>query len=359
MVVLRLRKFPPAEVLIRLDVDLAGASDDFVGKHRTRRLLVEVDGLEIVADILLVERRRIRADRIALLRPEARGVGREAFVGEDERTVRVLAELELRIRDDDALRRRVIGGLGVEADGRVLKRLREVRSNELLGLLVVDRLVVVADRCLGGRGEEDFVELRGVLVARAELLAVDRALRLVFLPAGAGEVTAGDALDLDHVHLLDQHGTSAQILLVGLELDGILVDVRGDEVVLHPEELHPEEGELVEDLALVGHSAGEDDVESADTVGDDHQELVAHVEHVADLAALLGNTGNAATQSDLSRAFDTQSVINKLEGANVVFGDKSELCSAAALLATAVMHKDQFRKCVLDAANLIDRLGGE
>lgn len=54
-----------------------------------------------------------------------------------------------------------------------------------------------------------------------------------------------------------------------------------------------------------------------------------------------------------------QSVINKLEGANVVFGDKSELCSAAALLATAVMHKDQFRKCVLDAANLIDRLGGE
>ena len=146
---------------------------------------------------------------------------------------------------------------------------------------------MVADRGLRRRGEEDFVELRGVLVASAQLHAVYGAGLLVFLPARASEVAAGDAFDLDHLDLLDEHGAAAKVFLVGLELGWVLVYVRRHEVVLHAEELHPEKGKLVEDLALVGNTAGEDYVERADAVCHDHQELVAEIKDIADLAALL------------------------------------------------------------------------
>ena len=155
---------------------------------------------------------------------------------------------------------------------------------------------MVADRRLGGRGEEDLVELGRVLVAGAQLLAVHGLRLLVLLPSAARQIPAGDALDLDHPHLLHEHGAPAQVLFIGLELGRILVDVRGDEVVLHAEELEPEERELVEDLALVGDSARKDHVERADAVGDDHQELVAEIEDIADLAAFLGDSRNRAFQ---------------------------------------------------------------
>ena len=155
---------------------------------------------------------------------------------------------------------------------------------------------MVADRRLRRRREENLVQLGGVLVARAELLAVHRLRLLVFLPAGPREIAAGDALDLDHLHLLHEHRTPTQILLVGLQLGRILIDIRSDEVVLHAEELEPEERKLVQYLALVGDSARKDDVKRADAVGDDHQQLVAEIEDIADLAALLGNAGDCALQ---------------------------------------------------------------
>ena len=191
---------------------------------------------------------------------------------------------------------REISGALVERDRCLAEGLGGFLTDELHGLGVVDRLVMIADGGLGRRGEEDLVELGGVLIALTELLAVDGLGLLIFLPPRAGEIAAGDALDLDHVDLLDEHGASAKIFLVGLEFGRILIDVGGDEVVLHAEELHPEERELVEDLTLVGHAAGQDHVEGADAVGDDHQELVAEIEDIADLAAFLRDSRNGAFQ---------------------------------------------------------------
>ena len=151
---------------------------------------------------------------------------------------------------------------------------------------------MVADRRLRRRREENLVQLGRVLVARAQLLAVHGLRLLVFLPAGPREIATGDALDLDHLHLLHEHRASAQVLLVRLQLGRILVDVRGDEMVLHAEELEPEERELVQHLALVRHTARKNDVKRADAVGDDHQQLVAEIEDIADLAAFLRDAGD-------------------------------------------------------------------
>ena len=65
-----------------------------------------------------------------------------------------------------------------------------------------------------------------------------------------------------------------------------ILDIGGDEVVLHPEELKPEERKQVEHPALVRHAAGKNDVERADAVGHHHQQRVAEIEDVAHLAAL-------------------------------------------------------------------------
>ena len=49
----------------------------------------------------------------------------------------------------------------------------------------------------------------------------------------------------------------------------------------------PERGELREHLALVGNARAQHVIEGRDPVGSDHQERVAKVEDVADLAVTL------------------------------------------------------------------------
>ena len=56
-------------------------------------------------------------------------------------------------------------------------------------------------------------------------------------------------------------------------------------MVLHSEEIHPEKRQLVEHLAFVRHPAGQNYIESADAVGDDHQQFVAQIENIAHLPA--------------------------------------------------------------------------
>ena len=53
---------------------------------------------------------------------------------------------------------------------------------------------------------------------------------------------------------------------------------------------------LVEHLAFVRNSAGKNHVKRADSVGDDHEQLIAEVEYIAHLAALARHAGNGAFQ---------------------------------------------------------------
>ena len=55
-----------------------------------------------------------------------------------------------------------------------------------------------------------------------------------------------------------------------------------------------------------------------------------------------------------------QTLINQIGGANRLFGYQPEILTIVSNLETARNNPSQFRKCILDAANLVDTLkGGE
>lgn len=53
-----------------------------------------------------------------------------------------------------------------------------------------------------------------------------------------------------------------------------------------------------------------------------------------------------------------QTLINQILGSNVLFGFQPEVLTIVSNLETARQNPMQFRKCILDAANLVDTLKG-
>ena len=53
-----------------------------------------------------------------------------------------------------------------------------------------------------------------------------------------------------------------------------------------------------------------------------------------------------------------QTLINQIGGSNRLFGYQPEVLSIIGNLETARQNPPQFRKCILDAANLVDTLKG-
>ena len=53
-----------------------------------------------------------------------------------------------------------------------------------------------------------------------------------------------------------------------------------------------------------------------------------------------------------------QSLINQIMGSNALFNFQAEVLTIVSNLETARKNPTQFRKCILDAANLVDRLKG-
>ena len=53
-----------------------------------------------------------------------------------------------------------------------------------------------------------------------------------------------------------------------------------------------------------------------------------------------------------------QTLINQILGSNALFGFQPEVLTIVSNLETARQNPKQFRKCILDAANLVDTLKG-
>jgi hypothetical protein len=98
--------------------------------------------LAVVADELLVEAVLRAAGLVRVAGPEARRVGRERLVAEDEGAVGVEPELELRVRDDDPGRAARGRRRPVEAAARPLDLREAALADELRSLLARDVLVV-------------------------------------------------------------------------------------------------------------------------------------------------------------------------------------------------------------------------
>ena len=137
---------------------------------------------------------------------------------------------------------------------------------------------------LGAGREERLREHVAVLQAFRHRLAGYGASPAVVAPSGACDEAAHDALDVDAVGALDDHGAAgefvgdAEVVAVG----GETYEVVRDDVLGHVE---PELGNLGKDCALLRDSGGQDDVECGDAVGGDHKkQAVAEVVGVADFA---------------------------------------------------------------------------
>ncbi len=120
-------------------------------------------------------------------------------------------------------------------------------------------------------------------------MAGDGAFAAVFLPAGAGDVAAGDAFDGNDVGFFAEHGAAFELGGEGVEGFWEFAEAGGEEVIFKAGEFfEPEEGEGGEDFSLVGDALGHDDVEGADAVGGDDEKGFAEVVDVADFSLSLG-----------------------------------------------------------------------
>ena len=104
------------QLLEGLDIFPRGFFDDLGGQGGSGRGFVPIEGFEIIADELLVVARGASAGRAGFLRPEARGVGGEAFVYEENLVARQ-AELEFGIGHDDPARGGFRASVFIEVKG--------------------------------------------------------------------------------------------------------------------------------------------------------------------------------------------------------------------------------------------------
>ena len=146
---------------------------------------------------------------------------------------------------------------------------------------------MVADGSLGGRGEDGLGELGCLSEAGGQLDAAHGAVLVVGLLARTGEVTAHDALNGDGLGTTHQHGPASQVIAVLGELLGEIRGVDRHQMVWNNigEFLKPEGRDAVEHLALEGNLVRQDVVESRDTVGCDHKQVVSSLIDIANLAA--------------------------------------------------------------------------
>ena len=127
---------------------------------------------------------------------------------------------------------------------------------------------------------------RGLLQALGQHLAADGAIRLVLLPAGAGEVAAHDALHRQRLRLSHDHGAAGERLREGRERGREAARIERDEVIRDRRKaLEPKGGERVQDGAFARDGVGQDAVEGRNAIGRDEQEVLAEIEDFADLAA--------------------------------------------------------------------------
>src|SRR6266436_3669312 len=77
----------------------------------------------------------------------------------------------------------------------------------------------------------------------------------IILPAGSGDVSARNAFDVDHFRAMHQHRPPFQLIAIGMELAGIVVNVGGYEMIWNDVAYQPQpkERELRKHPALVGN----------------------------------------------------------------------------------------------------------
>ena len=230
---------------------------------------------------------------VACKGPEAAAVRGKHLVAENDVAILIETKLELGVGDDDTFGQSVVCTLLVKSESSVFDLLcillslaGECLLQNLDALLKADVLVMLADLGLGGRCVDGLRKLCAFLqTLRKSDTAYGLGL-LVALPAAAGDVTADDTLDGDHVELLAQHAVAVKLLLT--EILRHIIHVYTHHVVRDDVfcQVKPETGHLGQNSALLCYFVFQDNVKCGDTIGGHHNQRIADIIDLSYLAFL-------------------------------------------------------------------------
>jgi hypothetical protein len=201
----------------------------------------------------------------------------------------VAAELEFRVRDDDAAACGDGSAVLVDQAAQPLELRRDVRPKRRYhpsdcNVLIMSRL------CFGCRTKDRRLESLALAQAGREGFAGERARRAVLLPRRARKIAANDAFDRENICAAAQHGASVDggsMLGERRDLGDDLVDLRRDHVMpdIAGELVQPPRGNLRQHNPFVRDRLRHHDVEGANAVGGDEKQAVVvddvHLAHFA------------------------------------------------------------------------------
>src|SRR5581483_432639 len=202
-----------SDAAIGFEIAPAGRIHDAGRQWRRRRFAVPAAGatlgVEIIAQRLLVEA-RLRLPRfVDVGGPEPRTVRGHDLVDQDDAPLRVAAEFELGVGDDDAVVAADLLTARVDRARHAFERIGHLRAHDLTHPADRDVFVVTALGFGGGR-EDCGLELAALEEAFRKLLAGERTGRRIFLPGRAREIAADHAFDRKHLGPFAQHGATEQ-----------------------------------------------------------------------------------------------------------------------------------------------------
>ena len=184
------------------------------------------------------------------------------------------------------MRLSVCGRPQINRHGQPPKLGRVVRAHNLFHLLERDINIVGAVLALGRGSEDRLGQARSVLKSDRQRDPAHRSLRLVFLPAGSGQISACHAFHREHGGAIHQHRAPLKWLTKRTQRRRKLRCVGGDQVVGDHvlQKLKPEQRNLGENLAFARDSAAQHVIEGGNPVACHQQQRAVHVIKVAHFA---------------------------------------------------------------------------
>ena len=282
------------------DVFSARPFNDISGENGGRTVLVPSGRFEPVAHELLVVARRAAAGSVLIDGPEARAIGGEDLVDQDDAIVEQ-AELKLGVGEDDAARAREVSGLGVDVEAQIAQGGGSFETDDLDHALERD-IFVMSGRGFAGGGKNRFGKWIAFTEASRKFESAHGLTGLIFLPARPREISAHHALDRKDASLRDDHAATIEFFKIGLRRKRHIAGMHAEQVVRHAEVAKPKPTELCEDSPLIRDATRQNPVEGTDAVGRDEEQSIAKFIDIAHLAAQWDSAGDRTLEQSSCRS---------------------------------------------------------
>src|ERR1700676_676194 len=204
--------------MVGLAIFIAGLTDDLRRKRGGGRLLVPLNGLQIVPYILLNKRWLRPARLVAGARPEARRIRSKNLIGQRQ-LIADKPEFELCVGNHNASSPGIFGGAAIDLKCKVAQPVSQFFADSTGGRFERN-ILIVTGLSLGRRREDRLRQLIGLTEAGRQRDPAYASVTLIVLPAGSGDIASCHAFHFDHFGAATQHRASLQLLPVGVKLRG-------------------------------------------------------------------------------------------------------------------------------------------